>query len=58
MPGSRLVENKVAQALGISRTPVREALHKLEQEGLVKQIPQGGYAVTGLTREEIEDIFG
>jgi len=58
VPGSRLVENKVAQALGISRTPVREALHKLEREGLAKQIPQGGYAVTGLTREEIEDIFG
>ena len=57
-PGSRLIENKIARDLEISRTPVREALHKLEREGLIKQIPQGGYAVTGLTREDIEDLFG
>jgi DNA-binding GntR family transcriptional regulator len=37
---------------------VREAFHKLEREGLIKQIPQGGYTVTGLTKEDIEDIFG
>jgi DNA-binding GntR family transcriptional regulator len=57
-PGNRLVENKIAKASGISRTPVREAFHKLESEGLIKPIPQGGYVVTGLTKEEVEDIFG
>ena len=57
-PGNRLIENKIAKDLDISRTPVREAFHKLEREGLIKQIPQGGYAVTGLTREDIEDLFG
>ena len=56
-PGNRLVENRIAKDLGISRTPVREAFHKLEREGLLKQIPQGGYTVTGLTKEDIEDIF-
>lgn len=57
-PGNRLIENRIAKDLKISRTPVREAFHKLEREGLIKQIPQGGYAVTGLTREDIEDLFG
>jgi DNA-binding GntR family transcriptional regulator len=57
-PGNRLVENRIAKDLGISRTPVREAFHKLEREGLIKLIPRGGYAVTGLTKEDIEDIFG
>lgn len=57
-PGNRLIENKVAKELEISRTPVREAFHKLEREGLIKQIPQGGYAVRGLTKEDIEDLFG
>jgi len=57
-PGNRLVENRLAKVLGISRTPVREAFHKLEREGLIRLTPQGGYTVTGLTKEDIEDIFG
>ena len=57
-PGKRMVENRLAKDLGISRTPVREAFHKLEREGLIKLTPQGGYIVTGLSKEEIEDIFG
>jgi len=57
-PGKRMVENRLAKDLGVSRTPVREAFHKLEREGLTKLTPQGGYTVTGLTKEEIEDIFG
>ena len=57
-PGNRLVEMKIAEALGISRTPVREAIHKLEREGLLKRLPQGGFSVVGLTREEIEETFG
>lgn len=57
-PGNRLVEMKIAEALGISRTPVREAIHKLEREGMLKRLPQGGFSVLGLTREEIEETFG
>ena len=57
-PGYRLVETRVADALGISRTPVREAIHKLEREGLLKKLPRGGFFVVGLTREDIEETFG
>lgn len=57
-PGSRVIENRVATALGISRTPVREAIHKLEREGLLRYNPKGGYFVAGMTREEIEETFG
>jgi len=53
--GGRLVESAVAAAFGISRTPVREALHKLEREGLATPTIQGGYTVASLTRKEIED---
>jgi DNA-binding GntR family transcriptional regulator len=57
-PGNRLVESHIAEAMGISRTPVREAIHKLEREGLIKKLPQGGFYVLNLTREEIEETFG
>lgn len=57
-PGSRLVESKLADMLGISRTPLREALHKLEREDWIEQIPSGGFQVVTLTREEIEQTFG
>jgi DNA-binding GntR family transcriptional regulator len=57
-PGDRLVEARLANALDISRTPVREAMHKLEREGLLRKLPKGGFAVVNLTREEIEETFG
>lgn len=57
-PGSRLVESRLAGALGISRTPVREGIHKLERENLVKQGPSGGFFVAGLTREDVQETFG
>ena len=57
-PRTRLIENRLAKSLKISRTPVREAFHKLESEGLIKPIPQGGYVVLGLSKEDIQDIFG
>ncbi|MFH0825139.1 MAG: GntR family transcriptional regulator [Pseudomonadota bacterium] len=56
--GSRVVETKVAETLGVSRTPVREAIHKLEREGLLTKLPHSGFSVTGLTREDIEECFG
>jgi DNA-binding GntR family transcriptional regulator len=57
-PGDRLVESRLADALDISRTPVREAIHKLEREGLVRKLPKGGFTVVNLTREEVEETFG
>ncbi len=55
--GSRIVENEIAVTMGVSRTPVREAIHKLEREGLVVKRVHGGYSVTGLVREDIQESF-
>jgi len=57
-PGHRLVEEGLARELGISRTPVREALHRLEQEGVLTKRPRGGYEVRPLTPEEVGDALG
>jgi len=56
-PSSRLVEARIAEQLGISRTPVREALHLLEKDGFIKSIPRVGYMVKRLAWEELEEIF-
>jgi DNA-binding GntR family transcriptional regulator len=57
-PDSRLIESRMANVLGISRTPVREAIHKLEREGLLRHNPSGGFFIVGLTRSDIEETFG
>jgi DNA-binding GntR family transcriptional regulator len=57
-PGEWLVESHIAEMLGISRTPVREAIHKLERERLIERQPRGGFTVLGLDREDIEETFG
>lgn len=57
-PSSRIVETRMATALGISRTPVREAIHKLEREGFIRRDPKGGFFVAGLTLADIEETFG
>jgi len=57
-PGQRLVESRLAETLGISRTPVREAIHKLEREGFLKKQPRGGFVVLGLDSGDIEETFG
>jgi DNA-binding GntR family transcriptional regulator len=44
--------------LGISRTPVREAIHKLEREGLIERQPRGGFTVLDLSRNDIQETFG
>jgi GntR family transcriptional regulator, rspAB operon transcriptional repressor len=54
--GERLYEEKLAAEIGSSRTPVREALHVLEREGLVESIPRVGYVVKGLDQEEFDEI--
>jgi len=55
--GKRMIENEIAKSMGISRTPVREAVHKLEAEGLLDPLPKGGYVVRGLDISDIEEIF-
>ena len=57
-PTQRLIELKLAARLGVSRTPVREALHRLEQEGYISRRPGGGYVVRPLTVEEVEEVVG
>jgi DNA-binding GntR family transcriptional regulator len=55
-PNQRLIETKIAQEIGTSRTPVREALHNLEIEGLIRSIPRVGYQVKPISEEEVEEI--
>jgi DNA-binding GntR family transcriptional regulator len=55
--GDKLVEIKLADELGVSRTPVREALKQLELDGLVDNIPNRGVVVKGISREDIDDIL-
>jgi DNA-binding GntR family transcriptional regulator len=55
--GKRMIESEIAESMGISRTPVREAVHKLEAEGLLKPLPKGGYVVRGLDICDIEETF-
>lgn len=57
-PGGRLIESRLAETLGISRTPVREAIHKLEREGYLKKLSRGGFSVLGLSREDVDETFG
>lgn len=56
-PEERLGEEHLAEILGVSRTPVREALHKLEAEGLIQPGAKRGFIVSGDSREEVEDRF-
>jgi DNA-binding GntR family transcriptional regulator len=55
--GEKLVEAKLAEELGVSRTPVREALKQLELDGIVENIPNRGVMVKGITKQDIQDIF-
>ena len=59
-PGERILEQKVAEELGVSRSPIREAMRILEQTGLVKIIPRCGARVSLISEESIEgycDVF-
>jgi DNA-binding GntR family transcriptional regulator len=57
LPSERIVENKLAEQLGVSRTPVREALHALEREGFLESLPRVGYQVRGIRREDLDELF-
>jgi DNA-binding GntR family transcriptional regulator len=56
-PNQRLTEESLAQKLGVSRTPVREALHKLELEGLVKTTGGRGFCVPEDSKEDMDELF-
>jgi len=56
-PGTRLDYKKIAEELGVSVTPVREAMNKLASEGLVDLVPRAGAIVRKITRQEAEDVF-
>lgn len=56
-PGGKLNEGDLAQALGISRTPIREAINRLEKEGLVKIVPQRGAYVVQFTEKDVFELF-
>ncbi|WP_394525142.1 GntR family transcriptional regulator [Lacrimispora sp. JR3] len=56
-PGDRLVETFIADGMGISRTPVREAFRQLEIEGLAENIPRKGTIVKGISKSDILEIY-
>src|SRR5271155_5527170 len=56
-PGQTLRQDDVARQLGVSRGPLREALPKLEAEGMVISLPHRGSAVVSLTPDEIEELL-
>jgi DNA-binding GntR family transcriptional regulator len=56
-PGERMMEIQLADEMGVSRTPVREAIRKLELEGFVVMIPRKGAYVAGISLKDIADVF-
>lgn len=56
-PGERLMEIKLANKLGVSRTPIREAIRMLELEGLVIMIPRKGAQVAQITEKDLNDVL-
>ncbi len=56
-PGERLIEMNLCERMGVSRTPIREAIRKLELEGLVEMIPMCGARVAGITSKQLKDVL-
>ncbi|MEM7503323.1 MAG: GntR family transcriptional regulator [Pseudomonadota bacterium] len=57
VPGFQALENEIAEQLGVSRTPVREALIRLQHEGLVKLIPRRGMRVVPVVAADMQEIY-
>jgi DNA-binding GntR family transcriptional regulator len=56
-PGDRLIERELADKLNISRTPIREALFRLESQGFVKTLPRKGVVVSDVSEQEVIEVF-
>lgn len=56
-PGERLLEVQLADEMGVSRTPVREAIRRLELEGFVVIVPRKGAYVAGLSINDVEEVY-
>ncbi|MCI9416793.1 MAG: GntR family transcriptional regulator [Eubacterium sp.] len=56
-PGERLMELQLAAKLGVSRTPIREAIRMLQQEGLAITVPRKGAEVAGIEQKDMEDVL-
>jgi DNA-binding GntR family transcriptional regulator len=56
-PGAQLLVDDLAQGMGTSRTPVREAILRLEKDGLVRVVPRVGIFVTEITRRDLEELY-
>ncbi|MDR1205702.1 MAG: GntR family transcriptional regulator [Peptococcaceae bacterium] len=57
VPGERLMETELADEMGISRTPVREAMRRLETDGYVVIVPRKGSYVAGISMKDVMDVF-
>lgn len=56
-PGHRLVTRKLAEEIGVSLGPVREAIYRLASEGLIRHVPGAGATVHQLSRQELEELY-
>jgi DNA-binding GntR family transcriptional regulator len=56
-PGERLVQSEIAEQLGVSRTPIREALYELASDGLIVLAPHKGASVAAFSLEDLKDIY-
>jgi DNA-binding GntR family transcriptional regulator len=57
LPGSEVTERQLGVSYGIGKAPLREALVRLSQEGLLQSIPRSGYRITAVTIQDVQDIF-
>src|SRR5215467_2502381 len=57
MPGDRLSESELAQQVEVSRTPLRQALQRLQHEGFVEAIPKVGWLVPPLSFEKFDELY-
>lgn len=57
LPGTEVTERELAARYGIGKAPLREALVRLGQEGLLQSIPRSGYRITAVTIQDVQDIF-
>ncbi|HAL61436.1 MAG TPA: hypothetical protein DCP08_03405 [Chloroflexi bacterium] len=57
-PGTRLKDNELARTLGVSNTPIREAMRELEKDGLIETIPYRGRFVKEMSIEEMREVYG